>query len=96
MFYLMILEFGQRSHRKHLTKEHRAKTGFESITSINYIDGVRITFANGDIVHLRPSGNAPQFRVYANASTQERASEIVKTCISEPDSVIRRMERGME
>jgi phosphomannomutase len=36
-------------------------------------DGVRITLQNGDIVHLRPSGNAPELRCYAEADTEEKA-----------------------
>ncbi len=51
--------------------------GFSSIESVNFVDGIRIKFCNGDVVHLRPSGNAPEFRVYANADTPERAREIV-------------------
>jgi phosphomannomutase len=37
---------------------------------------LRITFANEEIIHLRPSGNAPEFRCYAEAATDERAREI--------------------
>jgi phosphomannomutase len=36
-------------------------------------DGLRITFVNDEIVHLRPSGNAPEFRCYTEAATDERA-----------------------
>jgi phosphomannomutase len=36
-------------------------------------DGVRMTLQNGDIVHLRPSGNAPELRCYAEADTEEKA-----------------------
>ncbi len=32
-------------------------------------DGLRLTLANGDIIHLRPSGNAPELRCYCEAST---------------------------
>ncbi|MGR3319592.1 MAG: hypothetical protein ACUZ8O_14080 [Candidatus Anammoxibacter sp.] len=54
------------------------ETGFCEITSINFIDGIRIVFANGDVAHLRPSGNAPEFRMYATGNTQKRANEIVE------------------
>ncbi|WP_341213268.1 phosphomannomutase [uncultured Limimaricola sp.] len=40
-------------------------------------DGLRVTFANGDIVHLRPSGNAPECRLYAEASSPERAQALL-------------------
>ena len=41
--------------------------GFGAIAALNVVDGVRIYFEGGDIAHLRPSGNAPQLRIYANA-----------------------------
>ena len=47
---------------------------------IDRTDGLRLTFkaAQGDeIVHLRPSGNAPELRCYAEASTESRAAELV-------------------
>lgn len=66
--------------------------GFGIPVSINTIDGARITFDNGEIAHLRPSGNAPQLRLYAVADTQERANEIVRLGIAEPDGVLRRLE----
>jgi phosphomannomutase len=47
-----------------------------AVTSLNRTDGLRITFANAEIIHLRPSGNAPEFRCYAEAATDERAREI--------------------
>jgi len=43
---------------------------------VNRTDGLRIVFANEEIIHLRPSGNAPEFRCYAEAKTDERAREI--------------------
>ncbi len=67
--------------------------GFGSIAAIDYTDGVRILFDNGDVAHLRPSGNADEFRVYAVADTQERADRIVALGVAEPDGILRRMER---
>ncbi len=40
-------------------------------------DGLRLTFDNGEIVHLRPSGNAPELRCYAEADSMERAQTLV-------------------
>ncbi len=40
-------------------------------------DGLRLIFSSGDIVHLRPSGNAPELRCYAEASSVERAQMLV-------------------
>jgi phosphomannomutase len=66
--------------------------GFDDIVKINVIDGVRIFFAGGDIAHIRPSGNAPQLRIYAVSNTQSRADEIVKLAIEEPGGLLRRLE----
>jgi len=46
------------------------------VAGLNRTDGLRITFANEEIIHLRPSGNAPEFRCYAEAATDARAREI--------------------
>ncbi|MCG7547215.1 phosphomannomutase [Pseudoalteromonas sp. Of7M-16] len=43
----------------------------------NAIDGFRMFFTSGEIVHFRPSGNAPELRCYAEADTQSRAEELV-------------------
>ena len=47
-------------------------------TGLDQTDGLRITLANGEILHLRPSGNAPELRCYAEAESQERANELAK------------------
>lgn len=41
-------------------------------------DGLRVTFASQEIVHLRPSGNAPELRCYSEADSNERATELVR------------------
>lgn len=71
------------------TKYLTANLGFTgSIVKMNFLDGVRIKFGNYDIVHFRPSGNAPEFRCYANADSQRRADEIVHLVIREPKGVL--------
>jgi phosphomannomutase len=52
------------------------------IVNQDLTDGLRLTISNGDCVHLRPSGNAPELRCYAEAETQLRANELVKICLS--------------
>jgi phosphomannomutase len=86
------------------TMEARAKLGayfpsekgFGAITEINTVDGVRIFFDNGDIAHLRPSGNAPQLRIYSVANTQERADEIVALALREPDGIFRTIQKDLQ
>lgn len=43
-------------------------------TGIDETDGVRITLETGRIVHLRPSGNAPEFRLYVEAESKAIAA----------------------
>ena len=67
--------------------------GFAPITRLNYTDGVRIIFANDDVAHFRPSGNADELRIYAVADTQERADTIASQGVMEPDGLLRHLER---
>jgi phosphomannomutase len=69
-----MADAAERLSREYFTPE----LGFGAIKRINFIDGVRIIFSNNDVSHLRPSGNAPEFRNYATADTEERAEEIVR------------------
>lgn len=48
-----------------------------AIDNSDVTDGLRLTFENGEIVHLRPSGNAPELRCYAEADSIERAQALV-------------------
>lgn len=51
--------------------------GDEQLLDLNTIDGLRMTLSNGNIIHLRPSGNAPELRCYAEANDHETAQAIV-------------------
>ena len=46
---------------------------FGEVAALDFTDGARVTFASDDVVHVRPSGNAPEFRVYTESSTEDRA-----------------------
>jgi phosphomannomutase len=65
--------------------------GFDDIVRINVLDGARIFFKSGDVAHVRPSGNAPQLRIYANSDSQARADRIVGLALEEPQGILRRM-----
>lgn len=82
----------QQDIRQRLAAYFTSEGGFDDVVRINTIDGVRIYFSNGDIAHIRPSGNAPQLRIYAVASTQTRANEIVEMGLREPDGLLRKLE----
>jgi phosphomannomutase len=68
--------------------------GFDDIVRINVLDGVRVYFGSGDVAHVRPSGNAPQLRIYANSDSQARADRIVELGLREPDGILRQLERA--
>lgn len=51
------------------------RADFGKARSFDFTDGVRITFTDGNIVHLRPSGNAPELRCYTESSTEKEAKE---------------------
>ena len=40
-------------------------------------DGLRLSLSGGDIVHLRPSGNAPELRCYVESATEVQAEALV-------------------
>jgi phosphomannomutase len=53
--------------------EHVFGNSCGKVAFIDGTDGIRIAFENAEIVHLRPSGNAPEFRCYTEANSNERA-----------------------
>ena len=52
-----------------------------AVENVDLTDGLRAAFANGDIVHLRPSGNAPELRCYAEAGAPETAATLCAECL---------------
>lgn len=48
------------------------------VERLDFLDGTRVFFRDGDIAHVRASGNAPQMRMYAVASRPERAQAIAR------------------
>jgi len=55
---------------------------FGSVIAVNDTDGLRITFASQEVVHLRPSGNAPELRCYNEAASEARAAEMNRQCMA--------------
>jgi phosphomannomutase len=51
------------------------------VEAIDTTDGLRATFRSGDILHLRPSGNAPELRCYAEAENEPRAEALVRMAL---------------
>lgn len=49
---------------------------FGQVDSIDRTDGLRVTFRSQEVLHMRPSGNAPEFRCYNEAASQMRVLEM--------------------
>ncbi len=70
-----------------LARDHGTAAGLLApdcgpIASVDSTDGLRVTFGSGDIVHLRPSGNAPELRCYTEADSAERAGALCSACLA--------------
>ena len=55
---------------------------FGPVESVDATDGLRIVFRSQEVVHLRPSGNAPELRCYNEAGSQERADAMNRICLA--------------
>ena len=55
---------------------------FGAVESLDLTDGLRIRFVSGEIVHLRPSGNAPELRAYTEADSPRRAVAMNAICMT--------------
>ncbi|MGL5372566.1 MAG: phosphomannomutase, partial [Plesiomonas shigelloides] len=71
---LAILQAGKKDPANLVTQ-----LGFVdlSVECIDTTDGLRMTLSDQSILHLRPSGNAPELRCYAEAGSFEQAKKIV-------------------
>ena len=56
----------------------RLNTDGAALADSDETDGLRMTFANQDVVHIRPSGNAPELRIYVESSSDERAAQLLQ------------------
>lgn len=48
------------------------------IIKFDFTDGARMFLANGKIVHIRPSGNAPELRVYSETDNFRKSRELTR------------------
>jgi len=69
-----------------LTKDATARAAFladlggEEV-GVDLTDGLRISFQDGRIVHLRPSGNAPELRLYVEADSVTLAQSMLSDAL---------------
>ena len=66
-----LIENGQKSMEEFLPE-------LGHISFIDLTDGLRMVFENSDVVHFRPSGNAPELRCYVEADSIDRAEWLLK------------------
>ena len=66
-----LIEDGQESMEEFLSE-------LGHISFIDLTDGLRMVFENSDVVHFRPSGNAPELRCYVEADSIDRADWLLK------------------
>ena len=52
------------------------------VSNVDITDGLRMSLSDSTIIHLRPSGNAPELRCYAEASDFEYAKSLVDSILS--------------
>lgn len=77
--------------RAQLEQHFDEQRGFDKLASIDCLDGLRLRFTNGDVAHVRPSGNAPQLRIYAVSDSEQRADAIVAMGLEEPEGLLREL-----
>jgi phosphomannomutase len=77
--------------RGRIAQAFTAVPGLGEIAWIDVLDGLRIGFDSGEILHLRPSGNAPQLRCYAVSDQRARTLELLERALLAPDSAVRRL-----
>jgi phosphomannomutase len=52
------------------------------VTSVDLTDGLRMTLSTEEVIHLRPSGNAPELRCYAESTNDDSAQQLVVQVLS--------------
>lgn len=52
------------------------------VKATSELDGLRVTLGNGRILHIRPSGTAPELRCYVEASDQDSAEQHMAQSLS--------------
>lgn len=80
----LIQKFPEENTRKfYRFLDSDADVGFRAFCNefgeplkLDRTDGYRFTLATGGIVHFRPSGNAPEFRIYAEHRAHESAAHL--------------------
>ncbi len=76
---LTILEEGKENPEALLNSLGMTNLG---VSGVDLTDGLRMLLSDSTIIHLRPSGNAPELRCYAEADEFEAAKVLVCNALS--------------
>ena len=63
--------------------------GIGDVERFSSIDGPRFVLKGGDVIHYRPSGNAPELRCYVEGGTLERAALLLRWGLDAAAKVVR-------
>ncbi len=66
---------------KKKTNSFLANIGYDQSYELDTTDGLRIILEYGDIVHLRPSGNAPELRCYTESDSEVNALNLLRKAL---------------
>ena len=64
-------------------------SGIGTVETVSVVDGPRFTLRSGEIIHYRPSGNAPELRCYVEGKTQDRAEMLLSWGLDAAATAIR-------
>ncbi|MEL0633156.1 phosphomannomutase [Pseudoalteromonas carrageenovora] len=70
------------------TSSFLAKIGYEQNYELDTTDGLRIILESGDILHFRPSGNAPELRCYTESDSEEKALSLLRNALNTINEVV--------
>ncbi len=79
-----LQDFAQEKSAALMEHLRSSRTNLESflkpvgaVKETSDIDGLRVTLKNGDTIHFRPSGNAPEMRCYVEAANEDDADALL-------------------
>lgn len=79
-----LQDFAQEKSSALMEHLRSSRTNLESflrpvgtVKDTSDIDGLRVTLGNGNTIHFRPSGNAPEMRCYVEAANEDDANALL-------------------
>ncbi len=58
---------------------------FGKVAKTDMTDGLRVTLTNGNMIHYRPSGNAPELRCYTEVKSEPVAQDLLARALTAAD-----------